>query len=700
MELEGLDPEQMAAATAPLGASLIVAGAGTGKTTTLTARVAWLIGEKGIPADRIVAVTFTNKAARELKERVAAKIGEKSEGLRLGTFHSISGRILRKYAEAAGLKGHDYAVVDEDEALSLMTEAAKHPAAFGPFKPGAGLDEEAVKAARKEWESGLRDFARRALRQVSLWKGWGLTEQQASDPSRPPRGEEEERFAAAYSAYQYELESRNLADFGDLILKVVRLFRTRPDILDQEASCVRHIVVDEAQDANPVQVEWVRMISSVHGGITAVGDEDQNIYGFQGGYPGAMEDMAGNAALRFVLKTNRRCTEEILKPAVLAVDYNRRKEPKVLVSGRHGDPVRATGHPTEANEAAWVAARVAELVEAGTRAEGIAVLFRTSHLIPPYEEALARKGIPTLVTSGKSLLEREEVKDVLAMVRIAVNPYDELSFQRLASRPARGLGTAAVEVLTKLSTSRSLPFHEACLIAADAKSGSNLKKQARQAAADLGLALALLAEEWKWFRHTYDMISVGLDRTGYLKWLEQQDDGARRVANVEAVHRLSETFSDAAEFLQEIALLTDLEEHSDRHAGKVRLSTIHSVKGLEFDHVFCPAFEDGIMPHPRSVEEGRKGKPGDIWNGPHGGGIEEERRLAHVAFTRARHGLEVSFAWRRGVVGGKGKTRGGGPSCFLEECELTWEEKGSATTAELGRVKSKKKRSGRVGFER
>lgn len=690
---QGLDPEQATAATAPSGASLIVAGAGTGKTTTLTARIAWLVGEKRLPASSVMAVTFTNRAARELKERVASKVGAAAAGLRIGTFHGLSARILRKHAHSAGFRSPDFAIADDDDVRALMALAAVVPGAYGPFSPPEGTEGNELKAARKEWEAGLRDFVGCALRQVSLWKGWGLTDEEASDPSRAERTLEEERFASAYSAYQYELESRNLADFGDLLLKAVVLFRKRPDVLDAEAGALRHVLVDEGQDANPVQVEWARMLSSVHGAITVVGDEDQNIYGFQGGYPGAMKDMAGPAALEFRLTVNRRCTDEILRPANLAVDYNRRKEPKSLRSGRSGIAVRSTGHATDASEAAWIAARVRDLVDGGTEPAQIAVLFRTSHVIAPYEEALARKGVPSAVTSGKSLLDREEAKDVLAMVRIAVNPHDDLSFHRLATRPARGLGTSAIEALTALASSRGLPFHEACHLACDPRSGVGLRKDGKDGAASLGRALSLLAEEGRWKRHPCDVIAVGLAETGYSKWLETQDAPVERFRIVEAVQRLADGFDDPVDFLQEIALLTDGEAVS----GKVRLSTIHSVKGLEFDHVFCPAFDDGIMPNSRAVEEGRRGKPGDRWNGPQGGGIEEERRLAHVAFTRARNGLDVSFAWRRAGRGGKGKS--GGPSSLMEECELPWADMGAASTADLGRGKAKK-RAGRVGFDR
>ena len=691
-----LDENQTAAATAPQGISLISAGAGTGKTTTLTARISVLI-ERGIPAPSIMAVTFTKKAARELKERVENRVGASAEGLRIGTFHSLSSKILRKYAELAGLQNRGFVVVDEDEAKALMIKAVEVDGAFGPFKfPDDATDAE-LKAMRKDYDAALKNFAERALIQVARWKESGLSDTEASDPAREKRSEFEEQMAAAYSSYQYELETRNLVDFGDLILKVVNVLKANPDILRDEASSISHMLVDEAQDADQVQVEWVRLLTSFHGGLTVVGDEDQNIYGFRGGYPGAMDDMAGPTASRFVLKANRRCTRQILEPANIIVDYNRRSSPKVLQSDRAGNPIRATGHATDISEAAWIAGRVKELIDSGVPPHEIAVLFRSAYLIAPYEEAILRKGIASVVTSGASLLDREEVKDVIAMVRMAMNPYDDLAFLRVAARPSRGLGAAAVEVIANIVQARNIPFHEALFLVSDANSGVGLRKDVRDAAASLGHALAVLAEKGEWQHHTHDIIAIALEKTGYSEWLAKQSEGEKRLQNVEAVHRLADGYEDAVQFLEDLSLLTEVDRSLVDLMGKVRLSTMHSVKGLEFDHVFCPAFDFGVMPNARAMEEGRRGKVGDRWNGPSGGGVEEERRLAHVAFTRARHGLDVSFAWRRG--GPHQKAKVGGPSSFMEECEFKWQEIGTATTAELGRKKTKK-RAGRSGFAR
>jgi Superfamily I DNA and RNA helicases len=701
--LKGLDADQELAARSSSNSSLITAGAGTGKTRTLTARIAHLVVERGIPADRIMAVTFTNRAANELRERINANLGPMASGLRLGTFHGLSNRILRRHAEYARLRSSNFEIVDEDQAKEFMVSAARVPGAFGVFRPDPSLSDAENLAMAKEFESNLRGFAARALRQVSLWKAWGLTDEMAGDPARPSRSEEEERMAAAYCAYQYELESRNMVDFGDLILKTVTLLKKHDDIRLIESDRILHMLVDEAQDADFSQVEWVRLLTSVHGGLTVVGDEDQNIYGFKGGYPGAMKDMVGHAAAEFTLRTNRRCTEEILKPAVTIVGYNRRKGKKELFSGRHGTPVRSSGHPTDANEAAWVAARVAELIEGGAKPSEIAILFRTTFAMAPFEEALARKGVSAKVCSGTSLLDREEVRDVLALLRLSLNPFDDLSFIRMASKLSKGLGTVAVDAIAALAKTRDIPLHDACTLACDPSYGIALKKPGRTAAERLGTALMAMAEEGRWGSHPYDIISTSIRETAYLDILAAGPEPEERQANVEALKRLAEGFEDPAAFLQEMSLLTDIEDMSEADLKKVRLLTIHASKGLEFDHVFCPAFDDGVMPNQRAVDEGRRGKPGDPWNGPQGGGLEEERRLAHVAFTRARHTLDVSFPWQRRTRMQKSakKSKSGGPSSFMEECAFTWQEVGPATTAELGLKKtSKKSRAERLGFDR
>jgi DNA helicase-2/ATP-dependent DNA helicase PcrA len=453
------------------------------------------------------------------------------------------------------------------------------------------------------------------------------------------------------------------------------------------------MLVDEAQDANPVQVEWVRLLTSVHGGLTVVGDEDQNIYGFQGGYPGAMSDMTGPAAARFNLVTNRRCTEEILKPANMSVEFNRRSEPKVLTSGRHGAPVRTLHFSNNLQEADALGREIKALIDSGEKPGEIAVLARSHYVVGPIEEGLLRHGVGALVSRGGSLLEREEVKDLASFLRLSINPHDEMAFRRIANKPKRGLGVAGVDAICRLADARSIPFHEACHEIVDGAGRSKLRKDAREGAAELGRTLTIVADDGAYGRSPLETLEFVLDDGGYLAWIESQNNPEGRLDNVDVIKRLAEEREDTVDLLNEITLLTDVESFSGK-ADRVVISTIHASKGLEFDHVFCPAFDENVIPNPMAVESGRRGKPGNVWNGPNGGGIDEERRLAHVAFTRARHTLTVSFPWQR-TFPGKSTPIQCGPSSILAECELDYEA--AIETERAGRRRRRRNRS-RAGF--
>ncbi len=681
--IDELDEAQSAAASSNSLKTCVRAGAGTGKTKTLTARIAWLLSTKGISAEKVVAVTFTERAARELKERIEANVGVLAHGLRLGTFHSLAFRILRKYALQCGFRDEKFGIVDDDEARSIMRTVCVDPRVMGQFSAVTGAEEKEVKAAEKDHATRLDDFVSACLRQISLWKSWGLTEAMSSEGNDRQFDEITERMLTAYGLYQHELERRNLADFGDLILKLVDLFDRAPEIREAESSQVEHLLVDEAQDANPVQIRLVHHLSFYHSALTVVGDDDQNIYGFQGGYAGAMADLVGPGASYFTLSRNRRCTDEILLPANTIVGYNKRSEPKTLVSGRSGAKVLATGHVTDINEAAWVAQQIGKLVDVGVDPQQIAVLFRSRFAIPPFEEALARYGVPSLVLSGTSLLQREEIKDVAAFLRLALNDSDDVAFSRIANKPSRGLGPVALDAIISISRSKGIGFQETLEIASDQTNEFGITKTARSGMRKLANAMAFLKEDGKWNRPPYDIVTTALTATGYLEWLQKQDNADIKIGYVEALHRLSESYDDLSTFLADISLMSDVETSADIQKGKVKLMTMHACKGLEFDHVFCVGFDDGVMPSARAIDDYVFIKPGDPWNGPRGGGLEEERRLCHVAFTRARHSLTVTFPMKR--AGLKGKMRATGPSFFLEECDLNWKEMPQMSAAELGR---------------
>jgi DNA helicase-2/ATP-dependent DNA helicase PcrA len=343
---------------------------------------------------------------------------------------------------------------------------------------------------------------------------------------------------------------------------------------------------------------------------------------------------------------------------------------------------------TDINEAAWVAQQIGKLVESGVDPQQIAILFRSKYTIPPFEEALLRFGVSSLVMSGTSLMEREEIRDVVAFLRLALNPADEVSFTRIANKPVRGVGPAAVEFVLSLARSRSIDYLEALQIAADSGSTYNLTKGARSGMRELANALSFLVEDGRWNRPPYDIVTTALTSTGYLEWLKKQDGADNRVGFVEGLHRLAEGYEDLPSFLGDMALMTDGEVSKEAQSGRVKLMTIHASKGLEFDHVFSVGYDEGVFPNARAIEEKVVSKAGDPWNGPQGGGLEEERRLCHVAFTRARHSLTVSFPHKR--IGNKGKMKATGPSFFMEECDLPYKEMAQMSASDLGRKNARR----------
>lgn len=700
--IESLSSEQAAAVRSPPGKAVVVAGAGTGKTRTLTARIAYLIGEGGVDPTRIVAVSFTNKAAREVRERVCAFLGEAGKRVRVGTFHSLAARILKRWPHAAGLESADFGIVDEEDALSLVAEAAVTCRAYHEFEPPVRPSEiepedfeGAIDDARSQWQRGLKDFAKKAARRIALWKAWGLDVEVAADPARPQRRDPgEEIHAKIYVAYQAVLRERNLVDFGDLVLSAVRVMERMPEALEAETATIEHLLVDETQDVNPVQIAFARLLSSYSGNLFAVGDEDQSIMSFQASFPGAMTEVAGPAARTYRLTVNRRCTDEILRPANEIVNWNRRRgeEPKALVSGRSGVAVQLRGYDTEIREAHATAERAAALIKQGVSPSEIAILLRSAWTMRVFEEALLRKRIPFLRVGGGSLLEREEVKDLLAYMRLAVAPRDGLAFRRIANKPVRSVGPAAVEAILAHAEPRNMPLCEACFdVARDASLG--LRRDSAEGMIALGRVLDWLRMDGSTGREAAIILDAVLADTGYGDWIARKADYKPRKENIAFVRRMALDEDDCASFLQSIALMTDLDA-DEGDAPKVRLSTIHSAKGLEFDHVFLPAWEPDVFPAPRALADGVSGRPGDVWDGPLGGGVGEERRLAHVALTRARVAVEVSYSRVRTSTGSSS-----GPSSFVAEAGLTQDDSQEAV-AEVKPARAKKAAAGRSGFAR
>ncbi len=669
--LDDLDPDQRAAASAIVGGHIVVAGAGTGKTRTLTARIGHLVRERGVDPSTIVGTTFTNKAAREIRERVAVVAGDASGALRLGTFHSLGARILRRHAVAAGFADRSFGVLPQADAADLVLRIVEEQRLLRavplPVRDPA-LSDDAWERLSGETEGDRKRetaaFAREATRAIARWKSWGLTAAMVADPARGRRDAREEAFASTYLAYQRALEARNMADFGDLVLKALVLLEEDARVGRSEAGSVLHLLVDEAQDANAVQVRFARALAASAESVFAVGDENQNIMAFQGAYPGAMHAIAGPGATVHVLTRNRRCTDEILRPANEVVRWNRSAARGSLVSGRSGRAPAVTAYDSEVAEAHGIAKAAKQLVADGTDPARIAVLVRSAWVLKPYEEAFVRAKVPFTVVGGRNALDREEAKDVVAFLRLATSPRDDLAFRRIANKPARGMGQAAIESVIAHVAASGRAFHEACIAIADA---GHLDDRARDGLETLGEGLRLLYDKAANTKPD-GLVELAVARTGYEEYLDRAEgDRKERRATVSMLRRAARDSEDLTDFLETLALMSDLEFEGLREGARVRISTIHAAKGLEFDEVFLPCWEQGVFPNPRAVDEGIRGRAGDPWNGPIGGGVDEERRLAHVALTRARHGVHVSYATNRI---GFGAFLGAGPSALLAEADL------------------------------
>ena len=660
--LEGLDGPQAEAASAGTGLLSVIAGAGTGKTTTLTARLAWLVGGRGADPRRIVATTFTRQAALEMRHRAVLRAGDALAGVTVCTLHSLAAAVARRHWQAAGLPGPDLLVADADEIRQLVTEAVDSSGVAGPVP--CREDGDAVQMRRS--------FVKLCIRKISRWKENGLGATEAVDPSRPRRTAEDEDCAAVYAAFQEAMAERGLVDFGDLTMAAVRALESDPVILEEETGRIEWFLLDEAQDTNLVQLSLIRLLTSRCLGVTAVGDPDQSLYSFRGAIPGFMDRLPvllpGVAARGFrtvPLVVNRRCTDEILSAANMLVDYNRRPEPKVLVSGRSGPvpEVHAYANDREEGEAAaeWAAA----LILAGADPEGIAVLGRTKTVLGPVGLGMVTRRVRHAMQAGTGFMDRTEVRDVLAYLKLAMNPSLDTAFMRVAARPTRDVGPGAVARVLAEASARDIPIHSALAVAAEPGRGMNAP--GRAGASLLGVHLEALAHGARSAETSERMVRFVLDDIGYSDWAARQaDPPATLLASLEGLLDMAREQPSFADFLSDISLLANPE---DRAVGAVHVGTLHGSKGLEWDHVLIVGVEEGLLPSKMSMDEASRfsGDPDDPWETASTGGIEEERRLAHVGLTRARLTARMSFAAARGPASFR---REGKPSRFLREAEL------------------------------
>jgi DNA helicase-2/ATP-dependent DNA helicase PcrA len=677
--LAGLNPEQREAVETLDGPVLVLAGAGTGKTRVLTCRIAHILSQGRARPGEILSVTFTNKAAREMKLRLGQMLGQAVEGMPwLGTFHSIGGRILRTHAELVQLKSN-FTVLDVDDQIRLLKQLLQ----------AENIDD-------KRWP------ARMLAGLIDGWKNRGLT------PSQVPPGEAavfgNGKGGKLYAAYQERLKILNAADFGDLLLENIRLFREHPDVLRQYQNRFRFILVDEYQDTNVAQYLWLRLLAqapsstsprlreevdtrSVSGegvaeptpssasamalapphpdplpasgereqphvkNICCVGDDDQSIYGWRGAEVDNIlrfdHDFPRAKVIR--LERNYRSTGHILAAASHLIAHNEGRLGKTLrTEDVDGEKVTVTGSRDSEEEARAIGEEIEQLQRAGHKLNDVAILVRASFQMREFEDRFVTLGLPYRVIGGPRFYERAEIRDALAYLRVINSAADDLAFERIVNVPKRGLGDATVQMLHDIARKRRMPLSDA---AAAVVETDELKPKARSSLRALLESFVRWRAQREVMSHT-ELAEIVLDESGYTEmWQKDRSaDAAGRLENLKELVRSMEEFENLQGFLEHISLVMDRDSGAD--ADAVSLMTLHSAKGLEFDNVFLPGWEEGLFPHQRALDE--QGRAG----------LEEERRLAHVGLTRARRRAKLYFATNRRIRGSWSTTI---PSRFLDE---------------------------------
>ncbi len=624
--LAGLNPEQREAVETLDGPVLVLAGAGTGKTRVLTTRIAHILSLGRARPGEILAVTFTNKAAREMKERVGHMVGQIVEGMPwLGTFHSIGVKILRRHAELVGLKS-DFTILDVDDQIRLLKQIL-----------------EVENVDEKRWP------ARVLAGLIDGWKNRGLT------PEQVPPGEAASfangRGLKLYAAYQERMKVLNAADFGDLLLENIRLFRDHPEVLRQYQGRFRFILVDEYQDTNVAQYLWLRLLGQGARNICCVGDDDQSIYGWRGAEVDNIlrfeTDFPGAKVIR--LERNYRSTGHILATASHLIAHNEGRLGKTLrTEDEPGEKVAVTSAWDSEEEARAIGEEVEDLQRQGHPLNQIAILVRASFQMREFEDRFVTLGLPYRVIGGPRFYERAEIRDALAYLRCINSASDDLAFERIVNVPKRGLGDAALQALHDHARAKRIPLMEAARIMVETE---EMKPKPRASLRDLLAAFERWRAQKDALPHT-ELAEIVLDESGYTEmWQKDRSaDAAGRLENLKELIRSMEEFENLQGFLEHVALVMDTDKAAE--ADAVSIMTLHSAKGLEFDTVFLPGWEEGLLPHQRSLDE--QGRPG----------LEEERRLAHVGLTRARRRARIYFVSNRRIHGSWQATV---PSRFIDE---------------------------------
>ncbi len=623
--LEGLNESQRDAVLAVDGPVLVLAGAGTGKTRVLTTRLAHILMQGKASPWEMLAVTFTNKAAREMQNRVGGLLGRDTEGWWVGTFHALGARILRRNAEAIGLKSN-FTIIDQDDQVRLLKQLVE----------AHNIDE-------KRWPPRVISGV------IQRWKDRGLMPDAVSDAEGSEAADG--KAVQIYTEYQERLTTLNAADFGDLLLLCLELFKAQPGVLTEYQSKFRYILVDEYQDTNVAQYLWLRMLAQGHKNLCCVGDDDQSIYSWRGAEVGNIlrfeSDFPGAKVVR--LERNYRSTPHILAAASGLIAKNEGRLGKTLWTDlNEGEKVSVRGVWDGVEEARVVGDEIEAQQNKGHSLNDMAVLVRAGFQTREFEERLITLGLPYRIIGGARFYERLEIRDAIAYLRVIAQPDDDLAFERIVNTPKRGLGDATMQIINVYSRAERIPMILAIsrLLETD-ELRAKPRNTLRELLNDFGRWRTLAGE----VDHV-DLTRQVLDESGYsAMWkMNKAPEAPGRLENLKELLSAMEDFENLQGFLEHVSLVMENEESTSE--DKVTLMTLHGAKGLEFDTVFLPGWEEGLFPHQRALDEGGVSA------------LEEERRLAYVGLTRARKRAMVSFAANRRVYG---NWQSAIPSRFVDE---------------------------------
>jgi DNA helicase-2/ATP-dependent DNA helicase PcrA len=611
--LARLNPPQREAVETTEGPVLILAGAGTGKTAALTARLAYIIGTRRAWPSEVLAVTFTNRAAREMRERVGQLMGDAGEGMQwLATFHAIAAKMLRRHAELVGLHSN-FTILDTDDQLRVLKQLIV----------AEGIDD-------KRWP------ARTLAGLIDRWKNRGLGPADVSFADA--EGYANGKGKALYVAYQERLKTLNACDFGDLLLHMLVIFRAHRDVLAHYQKRFKYILVDEYQDTNASQYLWLRLLAQAHKNIAVVGDDDQSIYSWRGAEVANIlrfeQDFPGAKTIR--LEQNYRSTPHILGAASALIAHNGERLGKTLWTEEEaGEKVRIIGVWDGAEEARRIGEEAQALQHQKISLDDVAVLVRAQFQTRELEDRFIQIGLPHRIFGGQRFYERAEIRDAIAYLRLIHQPADDLAFERIVNQPKRGLGDKAVAKIHVAArrANTTLLLASATLIETD-----ELTPQARRA---LSRFVADI-EGWRTKAASLpqaELVQIILEESGYTAMLQSDKsaESAGRLENLTELSRAMEEYETLEAFLEHVSLV--MENNTGDDEEKLTIMTIHAAKGLEFRHVFCAGWEDGLFPSQRALDEGGAAS------------LEEERRLAYVAITRAEEKCTILHAANRRVYG-------------------------------------------------